>query len=104
MIDANKTPETIEQATARYYRAMHAVQTGIAAMMELNDAETQPKHLRVGVNSALLNDAALAGLLIAKGIITVREYHIALADEAEKEVASYEQMISKAKGVKVTLA
>jgi hypothetical protein len=93
----------------RYAAAMHAMQSGIAADMESDPSGSRgaatPKQLRVGVNSALVNDAALATLLIAKGIITQAEYMDALADAAEAEQARYEQLLSdRFGGQKITLA
>lgn len=93
----------------RYVAAMHAMQSGIATDMETDPSgskgATTPKQLRVGVNSALVNDAALATLLIAKGIITRDEYVEAVADAAEAEQARYEQLLSdRFGGQKITLA
>lgn len=99
-----KKLESIESAERRYSEAAHAMQSGVAHEMNTNhlhperDPATQPKHLRVGVNSALVNDAALAKLLIAKGIITLQEYMIAVADEMEEEVQRYEASANKGFG------
>jgi purine-nucleoside phosphorylase len=92
----------------RYVAAMHAMQSGVAADMETDPNErsqgaTTPKHLRVGVNGALADQAALAKLLIAKGIITEAEYLEAVADAAEAEKARYEQLLSERFGKPVTL-
>lgn len=64
----------------RYRAALHAMQTGVAAMIGC-DNSTTPKHLRVGVNSALCDNSALTMLLIKKGIITEDECDKALAEE-----------------------
>lgn len=40
-----------------------------------------PKHLRVGVESAMASAEALAALLIAKGVITQEEYAEQLTEE-----------------------
>jgi hypothetical protein len=74
----------------RYLAAAHAMQTGVAYQMQLTAAH-EPKHLRVGVNSALVNSAALATLLIEKGVFTLDEYEKALADAMEREVVNYEK-------------
>lgn len=87
----------------RYLRAMHAVQSGVAAEMNIDPGPTEPKHLRVGVNSALITASALVGLLISKGVITADEYDQALADCAEEEQRAYEQRLSEHFGRKVTL-
>lgn len=57
-----------------YEAAMHGVQTAIAHAMNQNDRLTEPKHLRVGIDSCQITDEALARLLIKKGIITEAEY------------------------------
>jgi hypothetical protein len=81
----------------RYTKALHAMQTGVMYQMEPsgNPAETQPKHLRVGVNAALIDSGAMAKLLIDKGIITLDEYQAALADMAEREVAHYTELVNR---------
>lgn len=89
----------------RYLAALHAMQTGVKYEIELgiNDAHT-PKHLRVGVNSAMVEHGALIGLLISKGVITEAEYYKALADTAEREVEAYAERISERLGTRVNLA
>lgn len=82
----------------RYLAAAHGMQTGVAAMMYKDPAETQPKHLRVGVNSAMSNISALAELLIDKGVITHDEYIAAVADAMERERDAYEERINAAYG------
>jgi hypothetical protein len=77
----------------RYRAAMHAVQTGVAAEMTRGSTDTDPKHLRVGINAAMVSDTALVRLLIDRGVITLDEYYAALADEAEAEKARYEQRL-----------
>lgn len=75
----------------RYAAAAHGMQSGVAMEMTHNPAPTSPKHLRVGVNAAMVDHAALAALLIAKGVFTEDEYVAALADAMEREQARYEQ-------------
>jgi hypothetical protein len=86
--------ETPEQATARYRAAAHAMQSGVAMKMNHDGGpqrgETSPKHLRVGVNSAMVEHSALVRLLMAKGVITEDEYLTALADAMEAEKRLYE--------------
>ena len=72
--------ETTDQAKQRYTAALHAMQSGVAAEMQHNPSPSNPKHLRVGVNSALVSSGALAQLLISKGVITETELYTALAD------------------------
>lgn len=89
----------------RYYRACHAMQTGVAQEMAQPErmTATEPKHLRVGVNSAMVSQAALVRLLIAKGILTEEEYTKENADEMEREVERYEERLSQLLQVKVKL-
>lgn len=77
---------------------MHGVQSGVAAKMEYDDSDTSPKHLRVGVNSAMVQHSALALMLLRKGVIGEQEYWEALADAAERERAMYEQWLSDRTG------
>lgn len=93
----------------RYTAAMHAVQTGIAYIMEKDLTETQPKHLRVGISSSMVTELAVAELLIAKGIFTGDEYEKALADAAEREVGLYAERVNslyvpEGSPTKITLA
>lgn len=93
----------------RYQAAAHAMQTGVKIWMDRDGSETSPKHLRVGVNSAMSDVAGLAKLLMDKGIITMAEYAKAIADQMELEKQSYEDKINadvRAHGgsAKVTLA
>lgn len=79
----------------RYLEAAHGMQAGVAAVMGLGDSsETTPKHLRVGINSAMCDHAALVRLLIAKGLFTEQEYAKEVADEMERERDRYELRIS----------
>ena len=73
----------------RYLRACHAMQTAVALSIERHSTDTTPKHLRVGVNSAMCDSGALAKLLIAKKLIYEEEYFKAQADEMELEVQRY---------------
>jgi len=77
----------------RYKAAMHAVQTAIRLEIETKGeqgAGATPKHLRLGINSALVDSGALARLLMQKGIITREEHLEMLAKVAEEEVKIYE--------------
>ncbi len=86
-----------------YLDACHAMQSGVAMKMNIDPKETEPKHLRVGVNSAMCDQAALARLLIEKGIITQPEYETAIAAEMEREVARYEAWLRERIGPNITL-
>lgn len=86
-----------------YESALHGIQTGVAFEMERGVSATEPKHLRVGVNSALVNDAALVRLLVAKGLFTMEEYLEELRLEANRELDRYEDRILNEYNVKVIL-
>jgi hypothetical protein len=89
-----------------YLTALHGMQAGVALDIEragVDGAGANPKHLRVGINSGAVTAAAIAGLLIAKGVFTMEEYQEALTKEANAEVERYEQLLSSALGTKVTL-
>jgi hypothetical protein len=86
----------------RLARAAHAMQSGVAYEMERGrDAATEPKHLRVGVNAAMVDHAALVRLLVAKGLFTWEEYAKECADEMEREVARYEERANAGGGDQV---
>lgn len=87
----------------RYLAATHAMQSGVAATMAFDAKDTEPKHLRTGVNVALRDHTSLVELLIAKGLFTLEEYQKAIADGMETEVKSYEASLSKHYGANITL-
>jgi hypothetical protein len=89
----------------RYQAACHAMQSGVAMKMNFNGKETEPKHLRVGINASMSDSAALVYLLISKGVFTLEEYQKAIADQMEAEVDSYQKEINShlGAGSKVTL-
>lgn len=84
---------TLEEKRQRYEALAHAMQTGVAYVMEKEPSETAPKHLRVGVNAAMVEHAALANLLVRKGVITEDEYVDSLIEELEREVERYTQHV-----------
>lgn len=97
---------TIEEDRDRYLAAAHGMQAGVATKMHYDPNHTAPKHLRVGVNSAMVEHNALATLLMARGVITEAEYVTALADAMERERDSYQQEIQDhygPDGPKITL-
>jgi hypothetical protein len=72
-----------------YREAAHAMQTGVAMKMKVDPAETTAKHLRVGVNSAMVETAAIVQLLINKGIATLPEFEEELANQMNLEADRY---------------
>lgn len=75
-----------------YEQALHGVQTGVAFEMSQGGKAHEPKHLRTGINSAMINDGAMTLLLIEKGIITEDEYMEAVRLVANNEVWRYQQL------------
>lgn len=82
---------------------MHGMQSGVAMKINFDASDTSPKHLRVGVNSALVDSGAMAGLLIKKGVITEEEYLEMLVEVAERERESYERTLTGIVGTTVRL-
>lgn len=90
-----------------YRRAMHGVQSGVAMCQTIGiNTSCSPlesdigigqhiKHLRTGIDSAMVNDAALVELLIKKGVITREEYFVSLVEQAEQEKKRYEDILSR---------
>lgn len=94
----------LDELRQRYYALAHAMQTGVAYRADKRDQD--PKHLRVGINSAMVDHGALVGLLLKKGIITDEEYYEALCEAMKREVDSYRQHLADQWGYpveKVTL-
>ena len=69
----------------------------------VQEASDSPKHLRVGVNSAMVDHAALVNLLVDKGIITVEDYWHSIVEQMQAEVTRYEQLISSKLGRSIKL-
>jgi len=98
----------------RYERACHAMQSGVKLMQNYEhpelvisdnaiEASDSPKHLRVGINTAMCDLAALVKLLVDKEIINMEDYYSSMADEMEEEVKRFEQRIKVQTGINVTL-
>lgn len=83
-----------ESDLKRYHEACHAMQTGVAYHIEHDPTSAEPKHLRVGVNSAMSSHGALVKLLIDKGIFTRAEYINEIANFMEAEVINYESVLA----------
>lgn len=81
------------------------VQSNLSAdMAEGHLGDCSPKHLRTGVNAALVNDAALVNALIKKGLITHEEFMASVAEMMEAEKKRYEAMLSERFKANITLA
>ncbi len=94
-----------ESKIEKYKALCHAMQSGVAYKMNYDPTDTTPKHLRVGVNVAMCDHAALVNLLMAKGIITEDEYFDALIESMQREVDNYTREINDQLGIdKIKLA
>lgn len=101
MVDSKKVD--LETLKASYRRLAHAMQSGVAMSMNYEPQSTQPKHLRVGVNSAMVDTATLATLLMDKGVFTEEEFYAELVEQMAVEVARYELSLSKHIGTYIKL-
>jgi len=88
-----------ENQGRRYEAAMHKIQSAIAYALANGDEMASPKHLRVGVNSAMASDKAVAAILIEKGICTREEYVAAVVKAAEEEAQQTEALIRERLGL-----
>jgi hypothetical protein len=95
MIDKNKINELAA--------LQHAMQSGVKFDQESGSEDGSPKHLRVGVNTAMVDIGALAKLLIDKGVITEEEYFDANLKAMHNEVGRYEKRLSEKFGRNVVL-
>lgn len=93
---------TEDEAKEKYLYQAQRMQTGVALQMQIK-AETL-KNLRVGVNSCMVTDAALAHLLIEKGIITLEEYTESIANQMEIEANVIEQELARYHGTNIKLS
>lgn len=82
-----------------YEDALHGVQSGVAWDQGRNPDSF--KHLRVGINSAHVSNAALARLLVKKGLITYEEFAEELRLEANRELDRYEDRASEVANTQV---
>jgi hypothetical protein len=100
-----------------YEELCHAHQTGVKTDIETDPKNHQPlgngtaafdvlrylKHLRVGIDGALVEQSALAKILMDKGIFTEQEYFDAIVAARRAEVARYEKILSDRLGAPVKL-
>lgn len=99
--DTSKVPFPTNEQGQKLLELGHRVQSAIAFLEGRRDAfgercaETEPKHLRVGVNSALIEASALARLMFRKGLFTAAEYYDTLIEAWEQEVDSYRAKIKR---------
>lgn len=96
-------PDSLDGIKAEYMQAMHAMQTGVAYSLEIDAAEGDIKHIRVGINSALCSIATLTYILMEKNIITEEEYFTKLLELTRNDVKDYEGKLSEHYGSNITL-
>jgi hypothetical protein len=94
--------EQAKRDVDRYTAAMHGVQSAIALEIETVGAASagaNAKHLRVGINSCLVDSSAVAQLLMREGVFTEDEYFAALAAAAERELAEMTTRVRERTGM-----
>jgi len=94
---------TVEDLKKQYENLCHAMQTGVAYKINIDASETSPKHLRVGVNSALVETSALVKLLIDKGLISEQDFWELMVSMMQSEVNLYQDFLSAHLGSEVRL-
>jgi hypothetical protein len=83
---------------------LHALQSGIAAKIDIGlSAGETPKHLRVGVDNAIIMLSALQKALQDKGIILEDEFLDAYLFLLREEQERVEAELSKHMGVEIKL-
>jgi hypothetical protein len=86
----------------KYSKLMHAMQSGVAHLQELDggveSGETSPKNFRVALNSAQVETAALVQLLVDKGVFDPMEFEKMLFSMLETEIKKYERSIAAKRG------
>ena len=93
-----------DEQLAEYEYLLRAIQTGVATEHELGSTDGRPKHLRMGVMSALTSGGALVRLLVSKGVFTEAEHGSFLIEILREELAIYEARLTEKLGSPVKLA
>jgi hypothetical protein len=96
--------DRIAELNAKYQALMHALQSGVAFDQASGSDDGAPKHLRVGVNSALISNGALISILVKKGILTEEEYMEELVVYTQRDVDYMKMTLKERYGVDVDLA
>lgn len=89
-----------------FHRLAHAMQSGVNIEQHYTD-QCSPKHLRTGVNVAMVEHSALCELLVEKGIVTPTELFTSMIRKMHAEIDAYRLRIAERMGVdadKITLA
>ena len=83
-----------DQSVNEYKHHARRMQCGVEYTMR-DSKECEPKHLRVGVNTALADRGSLVRLLMKKGVISEDEYLEAIADGMKLEADAYENRVQQ---------
>jgi len=84
----------LEKLRQQYFELAHALQSGVAFKIDFDAKDTEPKHLRVGLNMVMCSHTALVKLLISKGLITETEYFHYVVKELRDEINRYRREIA----------
>ena len=95
--------ERKQELIKRIHAAQHACMTGAGYYLEKDPKVANAKHVRNGLDSAMVQHSAAVQLLIKKGIITEEEYLVEMAEAFETEKARYEKELSKLHNTNITL-
>lgn len=116
MIKKNeRVNDKLIELTARYEAALHKIQSAISLLLARerrvadvhggqhhlpvpDTSECSPKHLRVGVDSALASTEALGAILTARGICTTEELIKALTEAVEARAQARASEVAGALG------
>jgi hypothetical protein len=109
--DGFSESEECSRMVARMTALLHKIQTGILFTREWEEMQgipddrrsTGPKHLRVGVDQALIEHGALCALLIEKGIIKAKDYYETQIEFLERDVEAYTERLKERFGANFTL-
>lgn len=86
-----------------YLALAHAIQSGVAHSLQHGSKEASPKHLRTGLNLAMVDIGALISLLVEKGVFTLDEFAEKQQELLEVEKGKYEKQLSAILGSQVRL-
>ena len=75
-----------------YMALMHQMQTGVAFTMHRSD-EASPKHLRVGVNSAICMVSALVKTLVEADVIIWEDFRDSEIEMLKQDIESYKSRL-----------
>lgn len=72
-------------------------------LVEKGSKICEPKHMRTGIDSALVFNGTVVKLLVEKGIITPEEFAEAAVEDLKAEVKRMEKELSEIFGSNITL-